>query len=158
MINVVGKFIPNLYISFSNFKVISLSNLSLEFSTLIYLIKIYYKLLMKINKKQDNNKKSRISYKTWGFTFAFMLIIFLTYRAFFQGQYSFFTLLEDRERFKQKEIELIELEKKIVESEKEFNLLEKRDPFEMEKKARENNMTKPGEKVYRYNIVKEDKQ
>ncbi len=114
---------------------------------------------MKINKKQDNNNnKNKISYKTWGFTVAFMLIIFVTYRAFFQGQYSFFTLLEDREKFKQKEIELIELERKIVESEKELDLLEKRDPFEMEKKARENNMTKPGEKVYRYNVVKEDEQ
>ena len=109
---------------------------------------------MKTNKNTDK-ETNKISLKTWIYTFSILFVVFITYRAFFHGQYSVFNLMEDKVKYKQKELELVELEKKIEKTEKELSLLKKRDPFEMEKKARQNNMTKPGEKVYKYNVIKE---
>ena len=99
-----------------------------------------------------NKKKKRIIPTKWLYIIAISFFIFVTYQFFFQGQYSVFSLIDDKAKYEKKKLELIKIEENILNTKKELELLKKRDPFEMEKKARENNMTKPGEKVYKYKV------
>jgi len=85
-----------------------------------------------------------------------LLIFFISYYLFFQGPFSLFRLIEDRKLYEEKKVELKELEKKIEQQQKSNELLKNKDPFEMEKKAREQGMVKEGEKIYKYKVEKEN--
>ena len=85
-----------------------------------------------------------------------VFIVWGAYYLFFQGQYSVFRLIEDRKLYEEKKIEVKELEKKIEEQKNSNELLNNKDPFEMEKKAREQGMVKEGEKIYKYKVEKEN--
>ena len=87
---------------------------------------------------------------------ASLAIIIGGYYLFFQGPFSVFRLIEDRKLLEEKKIEVKELEKKIEQQKESNELLKNKDPFEMEKKAREQGMVKEGEKIYKYKIEKEN--
>ena len=84
-----------------------------------------------------------------------LLVIIIGYYLFFQGSFSIFRLIEDRKLLEEKKIEVKELEKKIEQQKESNELLKNKDPFEMEKKAREQGMVKEGEKIYKYKVEKE---
>jgi len=80
----------------------------------------------------------------------------LTYYFFFRGDYSIFKLYEYKSKLEETQKEIEVLKAKIEEQKKQNELLKNRDPFEMEKKAREKGMTKEGETIYKYEIEKEN--
>lgn len=84
-----------------------------------------------------------------------VLVVLIAYYLFFQGKYSVFRLIEDKKLYEEKKIEVEDLKKKIEQQKESNELLKNKDPFEMEKKAREQGMVKEGEKVYKYKIEKE---
>ena len=84
-----------------------------------------------------------------------LLVVVIGYYLFFQGSFSIFRLIEDRKLLEEKKVEVKELEKKIEQQKESNELLKNKDPFEMEKKAREQGMVKEGEKIYKYKIEKE---
>ena len=103
-----------------------------------------------------NKKKKKLIPTKWIYIVSISAFILITYQTFFSGQYSVFSWIDDQAKYEKKKLELIKIEENISKTKIELDLLKKRDPFEMEKKARENNMTKPGEKVYRYDVVEEE--
>ena len=85
-----------------------------------------------------------------------ILILLASYYLFFQGQFSIFRLIEDKKLYEEKKIEVKDLENKIEQQKESNELLKNKDPFEMEKKAREQGMVKEGEKIYKYKVEKEN--
>jgi len=80
----------------------------------------------------------------------------LSYYFFFRGDYSVFKWLEYKNKNEKIQSEIDQLKVKIDEQTKRNELLKNRDPFEMEKKAREKGMTKEDETIYKYKIEKEN--
>ncbi len=84
---------------------------------------------------------------------ALFMVLAIIY--FFTGDYSYFKAQEAQ---KEKRIieERIKLAKqKLAEKKQAYKNLKNKDKFEIEKLAREKDMIKPGEKVYKYRIKKE---
>jgi|GEM_PF-1533899 len=84
------------------------------------------------------------------------VIAFLTYYLFLRGDYSIFKLYQNKKEYEKTKQEIDDLNAEI-ERQKEINeKLKNKDPFEMEKKAREKGMVKEGETIYKYEIEKEN--
>jgi len=83
-------------------------------------------------------------------------IVLLTYYLFLRGDYSIFKLYNNKSEYEKTQKEIDELKAKIAEQNERNKKLMNRDPFEMEKKAREKGMVKEGETIYKYEIEKEN--
>lgn len=105
---------------------------------------------MKSNKKRTQKAKR-------GLKFFFLLSLsLLCYFSFFSGHYSVTRIADDRETLARLERENALVVRKISEQQEKIALLKDKDPFVMEEKAREKGMVKPGEKIYKYKVNKEE--
>ncbi|MFO7810585.1 MAG: septum formation initiator family protein [Candidatus Delongbacteria bacterium] len=93
--------------------------------------------------------------KNTGLIIMVLAVSFITYYFFFSGDYSIIKLIEVRNEHKRTKVEVEQIEAEIREQEQKNELLKDRDPFEMEKKAREKGMARQGEIIYKYEIKKE---
>ena len=98
------------------------------------------------------NKKKRNT----GLIVFIAVIAVLTYCLLLRGDYSVFRYFQSRNENDKIKTEIDELKTKIEIQQDKNEKLENRDPFEMEKKAREKGMVKENETVFKYEIEKEN--
>ena len=87
--------------------------------------------------------------------FVFILAV-MTYYMFLRGDYSVFKYFQSKNENEKIKAEIEQLKAKIEVQQEKNEKLESRDPFEMEKKAREKGMVKEDETVFKYEIEKEN--
>ncbi len=80
----------------------------------------------------------------------------MVYFMFFSGPYAIWNIPLAHKKIDQLKMENAKLERQNLEQELKNDMLKNKDPLEMEKKARERGMVKPGEKVYKYKVRKEN--
>ena len=78
------------------------------------------------------------------------------YYFFLSGDYSIWKLFEARHENEMMRSGINDLKISIERQKEKNELLINRDPFEMEKKARERGMAKEGEIIYKYEVEKEN--
>jgi cell division protein FtsB len=98
------------------------------------------------------NKKKRNT----GLIVFIAVLAVLTYGLLLRGDYSVFKYFQSRNENEMIKNDIDELKAKIVVQQEKNKKLENRDPFEMEKKAREKGMVKENETVFKYEIEKEN--
>jgi cell division protein FtsB len=98
------------------------------------------------------NKKKRNT----GLIVFIAVLAVLTYGLLLRGDYSVFKYFQSRNENEMIKNDIDELKAKIVVQQEKNEKLENRDPFEMEKKAREKGMVKENETVFKYEIEKEN--
>ncbi len=80
----------------------------------------------------------------------------ICYYLFLSGHYSIWRLFEVREENERTRTGIEDLKIRIERQKEKNELLINRDPFEMEKKARERGMAREGEIIYKYEVEKEN--
>ena len=83
-------------------------------------------------------------------------LLVMVYFMFFSGPYAVWKIPAAHKKIEQLKQDNAKLERQNLEQEYKNDQLKNKDPLEMEKKARERGMVKPGEKVYKYKVRKEN--
>jgi len=119
------------------------------FSVSANCLNIGYLTMKKKKKKKLVNRK--VLYSA-----CIVAVLILIYVNFFSGNYSILKLMDYRDQEVMLEKEQLQLKKKVAAQKENNKLLENGDAFEIEKQARERGMIKKGEKVYKFDIKKEN--